>query len=144
MANVFETRFAKEVFEMKPNLPKAGITCEHYITDYSSRKSFYNWFDEFKELHQAGQEFINADKQRIKFLKLPPEVRQAIHTRIFGSGWSLHATKKSLYLASMACFQPDELIVSSVYSQAMYNAESAEKYKSKHINFMNTIRRGSF
>ena len=144
MNNLFETRYAKEIFEMKPNLPKAGITCEHYITDSNRKKSFYYWEGEYKELDNAGHIFSTADKYIIRFLNLPSEVRQCIHKRIFGDGWEYYGTKKSLYFASVACFKPQSIILSSVYSQAAYNAESEQNYKYKEQNFLNNIRKGYF
>ena len=62
MKNLFETRYAKEIFELKPNLPKSGITCEHYITDNRTKKSFYYWIGEFEELQDAGHVFSTSDK----------------------------------------------------------------------------------
>ena len=144
MKNLFETRYAKEIFELKPNLPKSGITCEHYITDRNTKKSFYYWIGEFEELEGAGHVFNTADKYRIRFLNLPSEVRQCIHKRIFGDGWEYFGTKKSLYLAAMASFCPKAIIVSSVYSQAAYNAESEQNYKYKEQNILNNIRKGYF
>ena len=53
-------------------------------------------------------------------------------------------TKKSIYLAAVACFKPNSFHLSSVYSQAAYNKESEEKYLSRHRTFLNTIREGNF
>ena len=144
MKKLFETRYAKEVFEMKPNLPKAGITCEHYITDYNTKKSFYYWLGEFNELKEAGHVFNGSDNLRIQFLNLPAEVRQCIHERIFGVGWKYVGTKKSIYLAAVATFKPKSILISSVYSTAAYNAESDSTYKFKEQNFLNNIRKGYF
>ena len=144
MNNLFETRYAKEIFEMKPCLPKAGVTCEYYLKDYATKKSFYYWEGEYKELESAGHVFSNADKGRIKFLKLPYEVRQCIHKRIFGVGWEYVGTKKSLFLAYAACYKPQHILLSSVYSQAEYDKESEQNYKYKEQNFLNNIRKGYF
>ena len=144
MKNLFETRYAKEIFELKPNLPRSGITCEHYITDSNRRKSFYYWEGEFNELAEAGHVFSHADNYRRRFINLPSEVRQCIHKRIFGVGWEYYGTKKSLYLAAMASFCPKAIIVSSVYSQAAYDKESEDNYKYKEQNFLNNIRKGYF
>ena len=136
MKNLFETRYAKEIFELKPNLPKSGITCEHYITDNRTKKSFYYWIGEFEELQDAGHVFSTSDKYIIRFLNLPSEVRQCIHKRIFGDGWEYYGTKKSLYFASVACFKPQSIILSSVYSQAAFNADRVEIYIFIKQNFL--------
>tara|TARA_R100000231_G_C5260782_1_gene145622 strand:- start:117 stop:551 length:435 start_codon:yes stop_codon:yes gene_type:complete len=143
MAILFETRFPKEVLEMKPILPKAGVTCEHYIKDFPA-KSFFYWAGEFRELEKCGHKFSASDIQKIKFLKLPTEVRQAIHERIFGTSYKYVGTKKSIFLASVACFKGNSMLLNSVYSQAAYNHESEENYKHRYKTFMNTIREGSF
>ena len=143
MTNLFENRLPKEVLEMKPILPKAGVTCEHYIKDYPA-KSFYWWAGEFRELEKCDYKLSTLDKQRIKFLNLPEEVRQAIHERIFGTSFKYIGTKSSIYLASLACFKGDSMHLSSVYSQAAYNYESEENYKHRHKAFMNNIAKGYF
>ena len=144
MNKLFETRYGKEIFEMNPNLPKAAVTCEHYITDYNTKKSFYYWLGEFNELKEAGHVFNGADELRIQFLNLPAEVRQCIHERIFGVGWTYQGTKKSLYLAAVASFKPKSILLSSVYSTAVYNNESETTYKFKEQTFLNNIRKGYF
>ena len=144
MTILFENRFPKEVLEMKPNLPPAGITCEHYVTDRVFKKTFYNWEKEFQELEKIGNVFSVNDLLRKRFIDLPSEVRQEISCRIFGTPFRYYGTKKSIYLAATACFKPSSYHLKSVYSQAAYNHESEENYKHRHKTFMNTIREGSF
>ena len=45
MQNLFETIYSEDVFNLKPNLPEVGVTCEYYLTDYSTRKSSFYWLD---------------------------------------------------------------------------------------------------
>ena len=144
MTILFENRLPKEVLEMKPNLPPAGITCEHYITDRVFKKTFYNWEKEFQELEKIGNVFSVNDLLRKRFIDLPSEVRQEISCRIFGTPFRYYGTKKSIYLAATACFKPSSYHLKSVYSQAAYNHESEENYKHRHTTFLKTIRQGNF
>ena len=116
MTNLFETVYSEDVFNLKPNLPEVGVTCEYYLTDYSTRKSFFYWHDEFKELEKINSHiFTDQDQTRLKFLNLPCDIRQAIHQRIFGTHWQYRGTKKSLYIAGISCFKPNSIILNSVY-----------------------------
>ena len=93
MTNLFETVYSEDVFNLKPNLPEVGVTCEYYFTDYSTRKSFFYWHDEFKELEKINSHiFTDQDQTRLKFLNLPCDIRQEIHQRILvriGNIWEL-------------------------------------------------------
>ena len=72
MTNLFETVYSEDVFNLKPNLPEVGVTCEYYLTDYSTRKSFFYWHDEFKELEKINSHiFTDQDQTRLKFLICP-------------------------------------------------------------------------
>ena len=144
MTILFENRLPKEVLEMKPILPKAGVTCEHYVTDRVYKKTFYNWEKEFQELEKTGHVFSEKDLLKARFINLPSDVRQEISCRIFGTPFRYYGTKKSIYLAAIACFKPNSFHLSCVYSQAAYNHESDEKYLSRHRTFLNTIREGKF
>ena len=65
MTNLFETVYSEDVFNLKPNLPEVGVTCEYYLTDYSTRKSFFYWHDEFKELEKINSfTFTEQDQTR--------------------------------------------------------------------------------
>ena len=51
-------------------------------------------------------------------------------------GWlDLSRYKKSLYLAAVASFKPKSILLSSVYSTAVYNNESETTYKFKEQTF---------
>ena len=145
MKNLFETVYSEDVFNLKPNLPEVGVTCEYYLTDYSTRKSFFYWHDEFKELEKINSfTFTDQDKIRLKFLNLPCDIRQEIHQRIFGSHWQYRGTKKSLYVAGLACFKPDAIIINSIYSQATYLKDKSDNNQRRQKDFIENIRRGTF
>ena len=145
MTNLFETVYSEDVFNLKPNLPEVGVTCEYYLTDYSTRKSFFYWHDEFKELEKINSfTFTDQDKIRLKFLNLPCDIRQEIHQRIFGSHWQYRGTKKSLYVAGLACFKPAAIIINSIYSQAKYLKDKSDNNHRRQKRFIENIRRGTF
>ena len=140
MVKLFETRFPADVFNLKPCLPPEGIFADHYITDEEYRKPFYSWIREFEELEKCNTKFSEYDQLRIKFLNLPSEVREAVSQRMFDFRWKLYGTKKSIFLAGIACFKPKSKLLSSVYSIAVLNAESNEKYQLKEKKFLDNIR----
>ena len=144
MAKLIETRFSPDVFNLKPCLPPQGIFADHYITDEHYRKSLYDWEREFNELEKCNSKFTEPDQLRIRFLRLPSEVREAIHERIFDCRWKWFGTKRSIFLAGIACFKPKSKLLSSVYSIAVLNAESNEKYQLREKRFLDTIKKGAF
>ena len=124
MTNLFETVYSEDVFNLKPNLPEVGVTCEYYLTDYSTRKSFFYWHDEFKELEKLILFFTDQDQTRLKFLNLPCDISE-IHQRIFGSIGSIEELKKFI-CCRFSCFKPDSIILNSVYSQAKYLKDKSD------------------
>ena len=94
MTILFENRLPKEVLEMKPNLPPAGVTCEHYVTDRVYKKTFYKWEEEFQELEKTGHVFSEKDLLKQRFINLPSDVRQEISCRIFGTPLDITELKK--------------------------------------------------
>ena len=144
MAKVFETVYSEDVFNLKPKLPAVGVTAEYYLTDYSTRKSFFYWLSEFEELVKIDVSFTDQDKLRYWFLKLPCEVRQEISKRIFGTHWEYWGTKKSLYIAGLACFKPEAVILNSVYSQAEYLKDKSENNYKRQKRFLENIRKENF
>ena len=88
--------------------------------------------------------FTEQDQTRLKFLNLPCDIRQEIHQRIFGSHWQYMGTKKSLYVAGLACFKPDAIIINSIYSQATYLKDKSDNNQRRQKDFIENIRRGTF
>ena len=72
--------------------------------------------------------YSEKDLLKARFIYLPSDVRQEISCRIFGTPFRYYGTKKSIYLAAIACFKPNSFHLKSVYSQAAYNKESEEKF----------------
>ena len=59
---------------------------------------------------------------------------------MFDFRWKLYGTKRSIFLAALACFKPKSKLLSSVYSIAILNAESNEKYQLKQKQFLDNIK----
>ena len=119
MQKLLSTNFSEEVLNLKPKLPECA--CDYYITDSSSRRSFFEWIHFYEDAvaRPEENEWLNeTDKLRYSYLLLPNEVRRAGHVRLFGNHWKHYATRKSLYLAGLAFFKPESGILTVVYKES--------------------------
>ena len=145
MQKLLSTNFSEEVLNLKPKLPECA--CEYYITDSSSRRSFFEWIHFYEDAvaRPEENEWLNeTDKLRYDFLHLPAQVRQAGHKRLFGNSWKYYATRQSLYLAGLAFFKPEAGLLTVVYKEAKLVKRREEKQTLRANQFLYQIAKGNF
>ena len=145
MQKLLTTNFSEEVLNLKPKLPEC--TCEYYITDASSKISFFEWLRFYEDVvaRPEDYEWVNeTDKLRYDFLQLPAEVRQAGHKRLFGNSWKYYATRQSLYLAGLAFFKPASALLTVIYREAELRKSRETQQQLKQKQFLYNIEKGQF
>ena len=145
MQKLLSTNFSEEVLNLKPKLPECA--CEYYITDSTSRRSFFEWIHFYEDAvaRPEENEWLNeTDKLRYDFLHLPAQVRQAGHKRLFGNSWKYYATRQSLYLAGLAFFKPESGLLTVVYKEAKLIKKREEKQTLRANQFLYQIAKGNF
>ena len=145
MQKLLTTNFSEEVLNLKPKLPECA--CDYYITDSSSRRSFFEWIHFYEDAvaRPEENEWLNeTDKLRYDFLHLPAQVRQAGHKRLFGNSWKYYATRQSLYLAGLAFFKPESALLTVIYREAELRKSRQNQQELKQKQFLYNIEKGQF